>query len=89
MGQAMLVQMKVQMLLLPTKKTDETTSVTVNKVWEDSNNNTRPTSVTVYLLKNGEAFGDGLCSNSNGWTHLGLTPTQEGEMLYLGVKEGQ
>ena len=73
------------------KKTDETTSVTVNKVWEDSNNNTRPTSVTVYLLKNGEAFGDGIMlSNSNGWTHTWTDlPTQEGEnAIIYGVKEG-
>ncbi|MBR5425669.1 MAG: Cna B-type domain-containing protein, partial [Clostridiales bacterium] len=50
----------------------DTTSATVKKVWEDSNNQDgiRPPNVTVQLKRNGEAIGDAVVLNAaNNWTY--------------------
>ncbi len=47
-----------------------TTSATVKKVWNDSNNQDglRPTELTVQLLKNGSYYSDVTLSEANNWT---------------------
>lgn len=61
-----------------------TTSVSVNKVWSDSDNrdNLRPDSVTVQLYADGSAYGDPVTlSEDNGWanTWTDLPEFREGE----------
>ncbi len=63
--------------------TAKTTNVTVNKVWEDEDapEGTRPDSVTVQLLADGEAYGDPVTLSADaedgGWTY-----TWENLLLY-------
>src|SRR5699024_354864 len=48
------------------------TELTVNKVWDDADNQDglRPTSVTVQLMADGEALGDAVELNAeNAWAH--------------------
>ena len=49
----------------------ELTEITVNKVWEDDDNNDgiRPESVTVTLLGNGEAVAEAELSEENEWSY--------------------
>lgn len=42
----------------------------VIKVWDDEGNDGRPSSVTVYLLKNGEIFDNATLNKDNDWTHV-------------------
>lgn len=47
-----------------------TTSVTVNKVWEDDGDEDRPESVTVQLYQNGAPYGDPVVlSAAGGWSY--------------------
>lgn len=56
-----------------TPKTEESGNgtLTVSKRWEDGNDadGLRPASVTVTLLRNGDALRRGVLSAENGWTH--------------------
>ncbi len=70
----------------------EKTSVTVNKVWADSNNQDgiRVNDVTVILLANGEATGKNLILNSgNSWTgsFTDLDKYENGEIIVYTVQE--
>ena len=74
--------------------TPEQTSVTVSKVWDDSNNQDgiRANDVTVVLLANGEDTGKSLVLNSgNGWTgsFTELDKYQDGEVITYTVQELQ
>jgi len=51
---------------------DDKTNLTVNKLWNDSNNkdNLRPSQVTVHLLKNGSVIGQAVqLSSLNAWSY--------------------
>lgn len=67
-----LVEAKEKSLSTNTKADIELTSVSVEKVWNDSNNQDgkRPTSVDVQLYKNNEKYGNTITLNSsNNWSH--------------------
>ena len=48
---------------------EETTEVTVTKVWSGGSAEDRPESVTVELLRNEVVYGTVQLSDNNGWTH--------------------
>jgi pilin isopeptide linkage protein len=55
-----------------TKQTgDDKVSVSVNKVWNDNDSESRPASVTVQLYRDGMAYGSSVVLNSaNGWRYV-------------------
>jgi len=70
----------------------EKTSVTVNKVWDDKNNQDgiRPASVKVQLHANGTAYGEAVELNETGkWTYTwdGLDKKADGEDIVYTVTE--
>ncbi|GAB3789709.1 Cna B-type domain-containing protein [Virgibacillus kimchii] len=72
--------------------TPEETSVTVTKSWQDGNNqdNNRPDSITVQLIRNGTAIGDPVeIDASDNWTHqwTELDLNEDGEAINYTVEE--
>src|SRR5699024_6310265 len=72
--------------------TPEQTSVTVNKAWDDANNqdNIRPDAIEVQLTANGEDVEEPVVLNAaNNWTHTwtGLDLNADGEAIKYSVKE--
>lgn len=67
------------------------TSVTVNKVWNDQNDQdgNRPGSVTVNLLANGEQADSVILTANNNWEHTfeELPEMEDGEMIEYTVEE--
>ncbi len=59
-----------EVTLTNTRADDPTTSISVTKVWSDSNNQDgkRPTEVTVNLLANNVSVGSEVLNEFNGWT---------------------
>ena len=54
--------------LITNTKTTENTEISVKKEWAGREFGTYPSSVEVYLLRNGERYGDGITLNEeNGW----------------------
>ena len=67
--------------LITNTHTPEVTTVKVNKVWDDANNQDgkRPTEVTVTLKGNGEFIQTIKLNNQNSWTHIfNKLPKKEG-----------
>ncbi|HHX69258.1 MAG: Cna B-type domain-containing protein [Miniphocaeibacter sp.] len=70
--------------------TDNKTSVTVEKKWDDKNSKSRPTSVEVRLYKNGKAIGQTIkVDEKNKWkyTWTNLDKTENGKVVKYTVKE--
>ena len=71
----------------------EKTSITVNKVWNDSNDQDgiRPGSITVYLKANGETKRSVSVSATSGWTYTfeNLDKYENGQKIVYTVEEGE
>ncbi len=53
-----------------TPPVDDTVSVSVKKVWKDNKSDSRPSSVSVQLYRDGKAYGDAVTLNkSNNWSY--------------------
>ena len=78
-------------LIVKNTYTPEVTSVTVNKVWDDNNNQDgiRPGSVEVTLLANGEATEQLTLSADNNWTTkiTDLPKYADGQLITYAVAE--
>lgn len=65
--------------------TPEPISRTVAKVWDDSDNDARPKSVTVQLLENGKVYDEVTLSSSNNWTYTWDTLASESDWQVIEV----
>ena len=77
--------------LIKNTHTPSTTEITVNKVWDDHNNQDklRPENITIELLANGELYDTITLRARNNWTHTftGLPEYANGEKIVYSVYE--